>query len=706
MKVAAIKKALNFKFDSDEQALLAFWTAKVLQSTHIRKQLLKPGRRFSRRIDLDDIEMMFGIDLEDFEDKDALQIVHEASKHLLKTMKKSSLKFPAVMQANLKKIAHLLELNEVEVSVLGFFVLLRSNETFRDITDLAEDLNRRQVIELLCWVLDISSAEMERALSKKGTLFTTGLVKIDSNDVNELKRKVDVMDRVIDLVMANTVETHEFLSAFCKLSSPATLAPDNYPHLERQFKQLIAYLSKNQSQGMNVLIYGPPGTGKTQWVKLIAKTLNKKLYEISSEDSDGDGVGPTERIGLYQLSQRAFKQQQDALVLFDEVEDVFPASGAMFFSPRSRDQVSKSWLNTLLEENPVPAFWVSNQVSQIDPAYIRRFDFVVEVATPPRSVRLQMIQNAFARLPVTKDWQKSLSEFKSLTPALIDKVATVIESSVNLVDHQPRNIESVIVDRLNATLTAQGQQKIQIKPPKSINYSTKLINTTVEIDSLIEGLKHHQSGRICLYGHPGTGKTEFGHYIAEQLDLPILKKRASDLLSPYVGEAEQNIARAFEEARHEGAVLQVDEADSFLQSREGAKQSWEVTQVNELLTQMESFEGIFIATTNLIDRLDSASIRRFDWKLEFKPLTFDQAWQLFQESFNVKGHKGNPAAIQAELRQLNALTPGDFAVVSRKLQFLQKEQDAISILAMLKEEHKYKSSNQQQKGIGFLSPLA
>ena len=84
----------------------------------------------------------------------------------------------------------------------------------------------------------------------------------------------------------------------------------------------------------------------------------------------------------------------------------------------------------------------------------------------------------------------------------------------------------------------------------------------------------------------------------------------------------QNIAKAFSEAEQKGAILVLDEVDSFLQDRSGAYHSWEVTQVNEMLTQMESFQGIFIATTNFMTNLDKASIRRFDMKIEFKPLNY------------------------------------------------------------------------------------
>ena len=80
----------------------------------------------------------------------------------------------------------------------------------------------------------------------------------------------------------------------------------------------------------------------------------------------------------------------------------------------------------------------------------------------------------------------------------------------------------------------------------------------------------------------------------------------------------------FAAARQQNAVLVLDEADSFLSDRRGARQSWEVTQVNELLTQMEAFDGIFICTTNLMEKLDPASLRRFAFKVRFDPMTPDQ----------------------------------------------------------------------------------
>jgi len=88
------------------------------------------------------------------------------------------------------------------------------------------------------------------------------------------------------------------------------------------------------------------------------------------------------------------------------------------------------------------------------------------------------------------------------------------------------------------------------------------------------------------------------------------------------------MARAFRDATESGAVLLIDEVDSFLQDRRRAARSWEVTQVNEMLTQMESFRGLFIASTNLMEELDPATMRRFDVKLRFDYLRSEQAREM------------------------------------------------------------------------------
>ena len=158
-------------------------------------------------------------------------------------------------------------------------------------------------------------------------------------------------------------------------------------------------------------------------------------------------------------------------------------------------------------------------------------------------------------------------------------------------------------------------------------------------------------------------------------------KRASDLLSPFVGGTEANIAAAFGEAREAGSVLLFDEADSLLLDRTDAQRSWEISQVNELLTWMDRHPLPFIAATNYPQRLDPAALRRFVFKIELRALSEAAARRAFERFF------GQPAP--AGLGEVGGLTPGDFAVVKRQLRYREAAGPG-EILALLEAETKAK----------------
>ncbi|CAM5377463.1 ATP-dependent zinc metalloprotease FtsH [Rhodanobacter lindaniclasticus] len=230
-------------------------------------------------------------------------------------------------------------------------------------------------------------------------------------------------------------------------------------------------------------------------------------------------------------------------------------------------------------------------------------------------------------------------------------------------------------------------------------YDPAFINADVDLAGIAERLKDTRSARLCLYGPPGTGKTAYGRWLAEQLDMPLLVKRASDLMSPYVGENEQNIAAAFRAATRDGALLLIDEVDSFLRDREGASRSWEATLVNEMLTQMEAFEGVFVATTNLMAGLDQAALRRFDVKVK---LDYLQTWQA--EALLRRYGERLGLAMPDDLGRLAAVhlryvTPGDYAAVMRQ-QLFRPAGSFGGLLEALKGETTIKAVS--RPGMGFV----
>jgi len=196
----------------------------------------------------------------------------------------------------------------------------------------------------------------------------------------------------------------------------------------------------------------------------------------------------------------------------------------------------------------------------------------------------------------------------------------------------------------------------------------------------------------CLQGPPGTGKSAWVRYLADRLGLEVTQKRASDLMSMWVGQTEKSIARAFREAADDGSFLVFDEADSLLADRSGAQRNWEISQVNEMLTWMERHPLPFACTTNLIEKLDPATLRRFVFKISVGYMDASRANAMFRAWFDLPP----PAA----LNSLKALTPGDFAVARQKAEILGQLDDPSALYTLLKAECEAKPN--QPRAIGFV----
>ena len=292
-----------------------------------------------------------------------------------------------------------------------------------------------------------------------------------------------------------------------------------------------------------------------------------------------------------------------------------------------------------------------------------------------------------------------IADVQSLAPAVVTKATSVIQSIRQELGEQ--GAAAAFERLISNTLQAQGHRPLSRHDPNRLpeTYDPKFIHADADLTRVAAGLSKVRAGRLCLYGPPGTGKTAYGRWLAEELGVPLLVKRASDLMSMWVGENEKNIAQAFREAEQDGALLLIDEVDSFLQDRRGAGKGWEVSLVNEMLTQMESFAGVFIASTNLMGGLDQAALRRFDLKVKFDFLRPDQAWDLLGRHCAGMNLPAPQPDLQARLSRLQHLTPGDFAAVVRQHRFRPIESTAMMV-SSLEAECAVKESG--KASIGFV----
>ena len=445
-------------------------------------------------------------------------------------------------------------------------------------------------------------------------------------------------------------------------------------------ESLLADSLARRLLGTNILLHGPPGTGKTELSRALATKLQVPLYEVGTTDVDGATHAPMARLHCASTAH-ALLGRERCLLVFDEIDAVF-TDGSEFFGKPTTAESAKAWVNDLLESNSIPTIWIANRIRGMDPAFIRRFDLVVEGGVPPKAARLELLQAAATFLPPAKI--KRLAQVSSATPAVILRAVRTVQRMGASAGDQVRTLDQV----LDGVLRAQGLPSV-LRECRSIStdgYDPSMSNADVDLEALTHSLRKNPTGRLCLYGPAGTGKTAFGLWLADQLGRPMHLKRVSDLQSPFLGETERLLAQAFERASQEGAVLQIDEVDSFLQDRRNARHGWEVTQVNEFLTQLESYSGVFIASTNLQDSLDPASLRRFDFKVRMDYMNSVQVERMFMRLLHELGLDAPVHGVSTDLSRLTQLTPGDFAVIRRQHACSPFEDSSQAVKALAHEQ--------------------
>ena len=651
--------------------------------------------------------------------KDLLSVLSVTSDWLNLALKKHS----TLVEKNIDALSGLLQLNRAERALLLYGTLARYQRDLRSLLVEFKVSNAPEAYEALAQVAGVKAHEVAEALRAGSRLERIGLVEnlISEHNITDLADLMKVSEKLPPVLMREYRDQSELMAVFTRPAMKSALAVKDF-HFVQDDVQVLVSLLKNAVQrkeaGVNVLLYGPPGTGKTELAKVVAQEAGLDLFEVEYADRDGNSLSGRDRYRSLQIAQVFLKGAAQASLLFDEVEDVFPpismdaaqimARQEQIAAPAASNSVNgKAWVNQILEQNAVPTLWVTNRIEQIDPAFRRRFAYHLELKSPPPGAREQLVrrtlETALEGVAVTDGFVAKLTERKGLTPA---QIRTAVRfAGLAKADESVEAFESLIERQLKHSDAALGNTPSDAKGRRQVTtYDLSMLNveSRFEIPRIVEALKARGHGTLCFYGAPGTGKTALGEHVAKALGKTLIVKRASDLVSKFVGETEQNMAKMFLEAENEKAVLLLDEADSFLQDRRGAQRTYEVTEVNEMLQQMEHYQGIFICTTNLLDRIDQAALRRFTFKIQFKPLTKEQRERMFITEALAGNAELMTDELRSQLAKLEQLCPGDFAAVKHQTDILATEFSAAEFMEQLQAEHRIKPEVREARGMGFV----
>lgn len=693
------KAAVDYFIDEDESEDMdsSSCNLHILRSV---RTYLKNSQNFHEKSAVDLLKCLKNVDSDDMSPQVFQAFQMTTSDHFVKYAIKTLKKGLASKDSSLlrvRKVKETYRLTDDELEILLYLWLRNSNDL--EITESQRSFMRHHRFR------DSDTNLNSLVNISRATGFSTDYIsQLFGRDCTLSRLKL--VDENLDL----PTEVCKFLSGYSdgtrmKAFAPALPATVSFEQLQgsNSNAQLLLTMLQNHDRKspLNILFYGVPGTGKTELAKALAERLNVPLWEVNIDTEDDELIGRR----LESRSSNLLQYRLRALILADWHCERNPGIILVDEADLVLNLAEKGSLNRMFENLHTPVIWISNSMNFVEDSTRRRFDFSMAFKPLAKDERLSVLNSVLKAqdaeyLFTDEEKLKLVVEY----PAMAGGLTLAVQHTKQLIDcgaALTSDSYKTAAKLLKAHTQLMGIRNGTLKDVESHapNYSLDGLNIEGSTSEVMEVVKNYDavwktldedsapnSLNILLYGPPGTGKTEIVRYMARALGRNLIIKRASDLLGMFVGQTEANIAAAFEEANRTKSILFFDEADSFLCSRASASQNHEVSRVNELLTQMENFRGIFVAATNFEKNLDPASSRRFALKLGFdylKPDGVRHIWNAFFPSVECPESVAN----------LPMLTPGDFNAVDGRLRYFpasSKTPDRIE--AELRKELKCKDA--------------
>lgn len=613
-----------------------------------------------------------------------------------------------MLEIRMEELRKTFQLSEFERDVLLALFFVKDSVLELSPECKGKSSNGSETLGFLAKSLDCTYQEAMKAIAPQGKLRRYHCINEDLEFNSDLS---EFLSGITDEPLA---------SKYFRKFRGETLPWEFYGELAEKHGSILKKMIRSRSgeSSVNILLYGVPGTGKTSFARTLAAELGLNCYCIAQstgEQRGGRSSTPEFRFGAVQVCDFQVDHTQ-SLMIVDEADEMLRGVGGggifeLFGGSGKTVSSDKGLLNSVLDSIRTPTVWITNtRAGELDESSRRRFDYSIRFDPLNSCQRLAIWRNNVAKLKLGRLFNDAmLVDFARRYATSAGGITLVLQNIAKL--KPARNKVAEWVEKLMAphcellNIPRESEQQL---PAQDYSIDGLNIRGEIRLERIIQAVRNFRNDRqtgvdrprmnLLLSGPPGSGKSEFVKFLGTQLNTKVVVRMGSDLLSMYVGGTEQNIRRAFAEAEAEKAILFLDEIDGLLQNREHAQRNWEVTQVNELLYQMENFSGVLFGATNFSRNLDPATLRRFTFKLEFDYL--DNAGKAF--FFERMFHAALSDAERRELEKITNLTPGDFRTVRQSFHYLgDKATNRDYMNALARESELKKTPRMLNRKMGF-----
>ena len=511
------------------------------------------------------------------------------------------------------------KLKRIEMYILLILYSFHHSSIIRDIC-----ITIRCDVRLMAFTQSLVLALLEDGSEHLSNIETRGLLE-KSNDIVIVRDNPNGLSEEPELflnkIIYDEISGDQIKSYFTPICFYSFLDTHTSYHVSQKHTELFdiiqAHLEAFPQKCLSVLLSGSHGIGKKTLAKSICHSLGLKCIALNT------ALLCSSKLSSY---HRLFEEMTmyKGIILIPNADLILssPTREAMLVS--AIQQCHATLILTVPSRNACPAMFLSiiervvdlTDITKMERSQIwksllpkRLFSVADSLATTYR-LAPSKIQSAF----------HMASDLAYAEGKKLDRVS--LERACRLVQQQ--SFEGLAVDSVSpsATLSRLVLATESMKEFERILAAARTHETVMVDWGFADHLTTGKGVCVLFDGPPGTGKTFAAEVLANELHRPLKRVHMPNLVSKWVGETGENIAKLFDAARTSNAIMLLDEADALISKR--TEQSSKSTdryanmEINILLQEIECYDGISILTTNLPKSLDPALERRIQFRITFK----------------------------------------------------------------------------------------